>query len=235
MTAFDFLFKDEKPLFRKGADISREKFLSYPKHLKTTLFLDDPKLERIRKIEFMQRYMVIDEIRESGNEFFFKGNYGKAIGTYTTAYACLKWLQFIDPDSQKDEEATESLAQDDSTLDQSLKKIDQITAELSDDLKSKIKIDLTSIAERSFKMQKSTKESKLKDPKLRLLTAIFDDENTSLHIDNSLSCEHDVQMRRLASPRRQPALRYPRQPRHSLLAGMPLRRGYCMLRGGLLD
>lgn len=142
---------------------SRENFLSYPKHLKATLFLDDPKLDKIRGIEFMQRYMVIDEIREQGNECYFKTDYTKAIGTYTTAYACLKWLEYKDP---AEEETKEESTQDESVLENSLKKIIEITSELSEEMQSKVKIDLNSIAERSFKVHKA-KDHKVKDPKLR--------------------------------------------------------------------
>lgn len=190
-TPFDFAFGDDKTIGKKR-NIGRENFMGYPKHLKTTIFLDDEKLVKIRKIEFMQRYMVIDEIREQGNECFFKGDYSKAIGTYTTAYACLKWLEFIDPEAEthKDSDSTK----DESVLENSLKKINEITSELSDEMQSKVKIDLVSLAERSFKMQRG-KDQQLKDPKLRKLTAVFDDSNTRLMTDSTLTCEHDIQMR----------------------------------------
>jgi tetratricopeptide (TPR) repeat protein len=190
MTPFDFVFGDDRPMSRKMA-ASREKFLAYPKHLKATLFLEDPKLNKIRGIEFMQRYMVIDEIREQGNECFFKANYDKAIGTYTTAYACLKWLEYKDP---VEEETKEESTHDESVLENSLKKINEITSELSEEMQSKVKIDLNSIAEKSFNLHKA-KSNKLKDPKLRKLTAVFDDDNTELKMDTNLACEQDLQMR----------------------------------------
>jgi len=65
---------------------------------------------------------------------------------------------------------------------------------MSDDLKEKLKIDLPSIAEKSFRMQQSMKENKYKDPKLRKMTVILDDENTALKTDGKLTCENDIQM-----------------------------------------
>ena len=73
ITAMDFLFKEERTTSING--VSRKTFLSYPKHLKMTLFIDDPKIDKIRKIEFMQRYMIVDEIKEAGNQSFNKGEY----------------------------------------------------------------------------------------------------------------------------------------------------------------
>jgi hypothetical protein len=190
----------------RKAKANRQQFLSYPKHLKATLFLDDPKLDKIRGIEFMQRYIVVDEIKEQANECYFKGEYSKAIGTYTTAYACLKWLEYKDP---QDEETLEASTKDESVLENSLKKINEITSEMSEEMQSKVKIDLTSLAERSFQMQKKP-NGVTKDPKLRKLTAVFDDTNTVLKMDENLTSEQDLQMRILILYRRQSDIRHPR-------------------------
>lgn len=193
VTAFDFMFKEERVSFRGLKGASRSTFLSYPKHLKMTLFLDDPKIEKIRKLEFMQRYMVIDEIKEMGNECYNKGEYDKAIGTYNNAYACLKWLEYIDPEEEMETTKAEEESQ---TLDSSMKKVAELTSEMSEELRSKIKVDLASLTEKSFNAQKNIAEQKKKDPRFRMITAVFDDENTLLKTDDNLSCEHDVQMRR---------------------------------------
>lgn len=191
-TAFDFVFKDENLSLGCPRSGKREKFLGYPKHLKLTLFIDDPKIEKIRKMEFMQRYMVIDEIKELGNEAYFNSDYLKAIGTYNKAYACLKWLEFKD-DHDIEEASTEDKSQ---TLEASMKKVRDLTSEMSEELRSKIKVDLESLTEKSFYLQRGMKEKKKKeDPKLKKLMTVFDDDNTSLRLDDSLTCEHDIQMR----------------------------------------
>lgn len=154
----------------------------------------------------MQRYIVVDEIKEQANECYFKGEYSKAVGTYTTAYACLKWLEYKDP---QDEETLEASTKDESVLENSLKKINEITSEMSEEMQSKVKIDLTSLAERSFQMQKKP-NGVTKDPKLRKLTAVFDDTNTVLKMDENLTSEQDLQMRILILYRRQSDIRHPR-------------------------
>lgn len=50
--------------------------------------------------------MIIDEIKEFGNENLFKGEYDKAIGTFIQAYACLKWLFFKDGSESEEEPKT---------------------------------------------------------------------------------------------------------------------------------
>lgn len=107
-TAFDFLFK-ENALSISGIagknryKVSRKRFLSHPKHLKITLFLDNPQLLKIREMEVLQKYMVIDEIKEIGNEHYSKGEYQQAINSYIQAYACIRWLEFL-PKKELDKE-----------------------------------------------------------------------------------------------------------------------------------
>jgi Tetratricopeptide repeat len=189
------MFKEDKFSFKGVNSAGRSTFLSYPKHLKMTLFLDDPKLEKIRKLEFMQRYMVIDEIKELGNECYNLGQYDKAIGTYNNAYACLKWLEYNDPEDENDIE-TAKTTDDSHTLDSSMKKIAELTSEMSEELRSKINVDLASLTEKSFHANKKLTEQKKKDPRMKRIMAVYDDDNTKLMTDENLSCEHDIQMRK---------------------------------------
>jgi tetratricopeptide (TPR) repeat protein len=189
VTCMDFLFKEEHIGAFTGKSKSREKFLAYPKHLKLTLFYDDEKFQKVRKLEFMQRYMVVDELKEAANEHYFKADYSKAIWAYIQAYCCLKWLEF------SEEESGEESTQGSQALEDSKKKIEELTSELSDDEKSKLKVDLVNLTEKSFKAKKQFKEEKKKDPKLRKMTAVFDDSNTKVCMDSSLTAEQDIKMR----------------------------------------
>ncbi len=185
----DFLFKEEHIGPFTGKAKSREKFLAYPKHLKLTLFYDEERFQKMRKLEFMQRYMVVDELKEAANEHYFKADYSKAIWGFIQAYSCLKWLEFAEDDSG--EEST----QGSQALEDSRKKIEELTSEFSDDEKSKLKVDLVNLTEKSFKAKKQFEEEKKKDPKLRKMTAIFDDSNTKVCMDSNLTAEQDTKMR----------------------------------------
>lgn len=61
----------------------RLKFDQYPIYLQETLFYNDIKLSRLRKMEISQRFFVCDEWRELGNRHYHKGHYLKAINFYT--------------------------------------------------------------------------------------------------------------------------------------------------------
>jgi tetratricopeptide (TPR) repeat protein len=189
VTCMDFLFKEEHIGPFPGTPKSREKFLSYPKHLKLTLFYDDDKFQKVRKLEFMQRYMVIDELKEAANEHYFKGDYSKAVWGYIQAYSCLKWLEFAE------DESGEESTQGSQAMEESRKKIEELTSELSDDEQSKLKVDLVNFTEKSFKAKKQFEEDKKRDPKLRKMTAVFDDSNTRVCMDSSLTAEQDLKMR----------------------------------------
>lgn len=189
ISPFDFAFGEDRAFSRKRA-AKRDTFNSCPKHLKTTIFLDDPKLDKIRGLEFMQRYMVVDEIREQGNECYFRGDYAKAIGTYTMAYACLRWLSYAEPevDTPKTEDST------DMSQETAASKIAAITSQLSPDLQAKLKLDLLSVAEHAYKQQA---KPKVQDERLRKFTASFDDSNVKLMSDDKLTCQHDIGMRKI--------------------------------------
>lgn len=198
----DFMFKEDRIEFKSEHVASREVFLSYPKHVKLTLFMDDEKLEKIRSLEFMQRYMVTDEIREAGNELLFKAEYEKAIYAYVQSYSCLRWLEYKEkeaaPDSDKEEDR-KSTQSDEDTLEKRLEKIERLAEEavgISADQKSKLKSDLFSITQKSHLTQSQMKPGAAasQDPKMKKMFAIFDDENTVLRMDEDLQA-NDLDMR----------------------------------------
>lgn len=199
----DFLFKEDRVDFRSEMVASREVFLSYPKHVKLTLFMDEDKFEKIRKLEFMQRYMVIDEIREAGNELLYKGEYEKAIYVYVQAYSCLRWLEYEEkqpePDSDKEDERNHSTEPDDQSLASRLEKIERLADEavgIPEDQRQKMKVDLLSITQKSHLTQSHMKPGAAasSDPKMKKMFAIFDDVNTVLKMDEQLS-GNDLDMR----------------------------------------
>lgn len=157
--------------------------------MKLSIFYDDEKFEKIRKTEFMQRYMMVDELKEFANDSYFKGDFSKAIWGYTQALACLKWLEYHEEESEEDS------TQADQGFEDSKKKIQGLTSEMSDDERSKVKIDLESITEKAFNAKKHLDQEKKKDPKLRKMTATFDDSNVKVCQDNDLSNPNDIEMR----------------------------------------
>ena len=50
--------------------------------------------------------------------------------------------------------------------------------------------------EKSFHANKKLTEQKKKDPRMKRIMAVYDDDNTKLMTDENLSCEHDIQMRK---------------------------------------
>lgn len=82
VSVFDFMFKEDRHHLMSGDYSPRSTFLSYPKHLKMTLFFDEPRLVKVRQFEFLQRYLVVDELREHANKYYYSAEYEKAILAY---------------------------------------------------------------------------------------------------------------------------------------------------------
>lgn len=94
---------------------SREKFNSYPKYLKLSLFIEQEVFTKIRGTEITQRYLSLEEFRERGNECVFKKQFKDALIFYTQAHSILRWLEYTDPSEAKKRDS----------LDESTKDIDE--------------------------------------------------------------------------------------------------------------
>jgi hypothetical protein len=74
--------------FRKKTIILK----SYPRHLKNTLFINDERINNLRKREFTLIFFGYDEIKDRANKLYKQKKYRSAISYYTYAYSIMKWL-----------------------------------------------------------------------------------------------------------------------------------------------
>jgi ribosomal protein L12E/L44/L45/RPP1/RPP2 len=82
---------------------NKEKFDTYPYFLKHTLFHNEEKFEKIRKLEVAHRFFVYDKFREQGNKKYNRNKPAEAISLYEHALSCFKWLE-VKKEEKKDEE-----------------------------------------------------------------------------------------------------------------------------------
>ena len=81
---------------------SRNNFDTYPIFLKHTLFHNEEKFEKIRKLEVAHRFFVYDKFREQGNKRYNKNRCEEALSLYEHSLSCFKWLE-IKKDEKKPE------------------------------------------------------------------------------------------------------------------------------------
>lgn len=106
---FDFLFDIRGPYSKEEYLEKTEKFRSYPRHMKLSLFHNDEKITKLRTKEFPLIYFVYDEVKDKGNKLYKKKKFREAIDYYIYAYSMLKWIEFVDPKKQKEFIATPTL------------------------------------------------------------------------------------------------------------------------------
>jgi len=87
---------------------SKSNFESYPIFLKHTLFHNEEKFEKIRKLEVAHRFFVYDKFREQGNKKYNRNKSEEALSLYEHALSCFKWLEIKkDEKKENDEESKE--------------------------------------------------------------------------------------------------------------------------------
>jgi len=87
----------------KASPEEKEKFEAYPIYLKHTLFHNEEKFEKIRKLEVAHRFFVYDKFREQGNKKYNRNNPTEALSLYEHALSCFKWLEIKKTEKKKKE------------------------------------------------------------------------------------------------------------------------------------
>jgi tetratricopeptide (TPR) repeat protein len=77
--------------------------------MKYSLFHNDEKITKLRTKEFPVIYFVYDEMKDKGNKLYKKRKYRESIDYYVYAYSMLRWIEFKDPNKQKEFIATPNL------------------------------------------------------------------------------------------------------------------------------
>ena len=71
---------------KSGAEISREKWNSYPNYLKHTVFYTNKDYRKARKLEIGHRVFLLDKFKAKGNKLYLKKKYSKAISMYEKVF-----------------------------------------------------------------------------------------------------------------------------------------------------
>ena len=90
----DFTLLKRKNNQSRPISKSREIFNTYPIYLKHTLFFNGEDYKKVREIECCSRFMPYEKLREKGNKYFNKGQYGLALDYYERALSLFKWLEY---------------------------------------------------------------------------------------------------------------------------------------------
>lgn len=78
----------------------RQKFEKYSLYLKNTLFQPDH-LKKLRKLEFMEKLVALDDFKKAGNKHYHAKEYEKALECYEFAYGIYKYLEFKTEEDSK--------------------------------------------------------------------------------------------------------------------------------------
>jgi len=92
---------------------ARNNFDSYPIFLKHTLFHNEEKFEKIRKLEVAHRFFVYDKFREQGNKKYNRNKPEEALSLYEHALSCFKWLEIKKDEKKEKEEGDEESKEED--------------------------------------------------------------------------------------------------------------------------
>ena len=83
---------------------TRKVFDEYPIYLKHTLFHNDEEMQKLRKFEMANQFLVFDSLRESANKMFNQQKYSEAIALNERALSCFRWLELKDDDENEQDE-----------------------------------------------------------------------------------------------------------------------------------
>ena len=89
---------------KQNSEDNREKFDSYPIFLKHTLFHNEEKFDKIRKLEVAHRFFVYDKFREQGNKKYNKNRFEESLSLYEHALSCFKWLEIKKEEKKEGDE-----------------------------------------------------------------------------------------------------------------------------------
>jgi ribosomal protein L12E/L44/L45/RPP1/RPP2 len=106
-----FTFRGILSKGNKSAE-NRENFEKYPIFLKHTLFHNEEKFEKVRKLEVAHRFFVYDKFREQGNKKYNRNRFVDSISLYEHALSCFKWLEIKKEEKKEDEENKEEEVED---------------------------------------------------------------------------------------------------------------------------
>lgn len=169
---------------RKTASV--EKWNSYPIFLKNTIFYHSEKFKKYRGLEISYKFFVTDEIKESANEEYHKGNYDAAITILEKAIACLRWLDCTP------EELPDFKTPSNDKLNDIITKKSEQHPELGALIKRKK--GLSHARKESKKSEKSELDKFFDDKANRLLFTSYSDENVQLFDRHHLKTPGDHDM-----------------------------------------
>lgn len=198
-----FLSNDEGPYH------GRERWENMPVFLKHTMFHNEEKMGKIRKLEVAHRFFVYDKFREQANKSFNKGRPEEAIGLFEHALSCFKWVSFkeVKKDKKKKSRAAKVEEENDNL---SEKEVDITTEKEKDDDNSEIKDDFDETqddegegegdAEGDADADADGDEDDVNDddvkPLNKALITIITDENVELHDGEEITDESERDMRK---------------------------------------
>lgn len=149
----------------------KEKFDSYPIYLKHTLFHNEEKFEKIRKLEVAHRFFVYDKFREQGNKKYNRKKADEAISLYEHALSCFKWLE-VSKEQKKEE------------------KVEQEEGEEGEHV-----INPFSKYEEETKEEEKAEGEGDEKPVNRAFTSILSDDTVELHDGEDVKEQNEVDMR----------------------------------------
>ena len=88
---FDLINYKTKDLVNKS-----KKIRNIPKFIRSTLFLNDESIKKVRKMNFSQSFIIGEQLKESTEKIYKEGNYYEALQQYILIYSLFRWLEFKD-------------------------------------------------------------------------------------------------------------------------------------------
>ena len=79
-------------------DIPKSEFLrKLPRHLRNTIFINNKRIEEIRNKEFPVIFIICEEMKEKGYNFYENQKYTEALRVFNLIYSIFKWVSIKDP------------------------------------------------------------------------------------------------------------------------------------------
>jgi len=167
----------------KASPEEKEKFEAYPIYLKHTLFHNEEKFEKIRKLEVAHRFFVYDKFREQGNKKYNRNNATEALSLYEHALSCFKWLEIKKTEKKKDEK--EDVEEDEEKHE---KELEIGEREDRDDREE-------SKEEEKEEEEIDPETGKPMKPLNKAFTSILNDDTVELHDGEELKESNEIDMR----------------------------------------